>query len=69
LPPGIDILKKSFTLSALDEKGEAITNFFTYPCTRKGFEKLVHKIFSLKLKKSEIVIAGLLHSKEVLAGN
>lgn len=53
---GIDISKKSFTVSVLDEEGEAITKSLTYPCTRKGMEKLVDKISSLKLKKSEVVI-------------
>ncbi len=53
---GIDISKKSFTVSILDEEGEAITKSLTYPYTRKGFEKLVDKISSLKLKKSEVMI-------------
>lgn len=30
---GIDISKKSFTVSVLDEEGEAITKFLTFPCT------------------------------------
>ena len=53
---GIDISKKSFTASILDEEGEAITKVLTFPCTRKGMERLVDKISSLKLKKSEVVI-------------
>jgi len=53
---GIDISKKSFAVSVLDEEGEAITKFLTFPCTRKGMEKLIDKISSLKLKKSEVVI-------------
>ncbi len=52
---GIDISKKSFTVSVLDEEGEAISKVLTFPCTG-GFEKLVDKISSLKLKKSEVVI-------------
>jgi len=51
---GIDISKKSFTVSILDEKGEAITKFLTFPCTRKGAEKLVDKISSLKLEKNKV---------------
>jgi len=53
---GIDISKKSFTVSVLDEEGEAITKFLTFPCTRKGMEKLVDKISSLKLEKDKTVI-------------
>ena len=45
---GIDISKKSFTVSVLDEEGEAITKVLTFPCTHKGFEKLIDKISSLK---------------------
>jgi len=48
---GIDISKKSFTVSILDEEGEAITKFLTFPCTGKGMEKLVDKISSLKLER------------------
>jgi len=47
---GIDISKKSFTVSILDEEGEAITKSLTYSCNRKGFEKLVDKISCLKLE-------------------
>jgi len=54
--PGIDISKKSFTVSILDEEGEAITKPFTYPCNRKGIEKLVDKISSLKLEKDKVMI-------------
>jgi len=53
---GIDISKKSFTVSVLDEEGGAISKALTFPCTGKGFEKLVDKISSLKLKKSEVII-------------
>jgi transposase len=53
---GIDISKKSFTVSILDEEGEAITKPLTYPCSRKGFEKLVDKISSLRLEKDKILI-------------
>lgn len=53
---GIDISKKSFAVSVLDEEGEAISKVLTFPCTGKGFEKLVDKIFSLKLKKSQVVL-------------
>jgi len=44
---GIDISKKSFTFSILDEEGEAITKPLTCPSTRRGMEKLVEKISSL----------------------
>ena len=30
---GIDISKKSFTVSVLDEEGEAISKVLTFPCT------------------------------------
>ena len=53
---GIDISKKSFTVSILDEEGEAITKPLTYPCNRKGFEKLVDKISCLKLEKDKTLI-------------
>ena len=53
---GIDISKKSFTVSILDEEGEAITKSLTFLCTSKGFEKLANKISSLKLKKSQVMI-------------
>lgn len=53
---GIDISKKSFTFSILDEEGEAITKPLTYPSTRRGMEKLVEKISSLKLGKDKILI-------------
>ncbi len=53
---GIDISKKSFTVSILDEEGEAISKVLTFPCTGKGFKKLVDKISSLKLRKSQVVI-------------
>ena len=53
---GIDISKKSFAVSVLDEEGEAITKVLSFPCTHKRFEKLVDKISSLKLKKSEVLI-------------
>ena len=53
---GIDISKKSLTVSILDEEGEAITKPFTYPCNRKGIEKLVDKISSLKLEKDKVMI-------------
>jgi len=33
---GIDISKKSFTVSVLDEEGEAISKVLTFPCTGKG---------------------------------
>jgi len=48
---GIDISKKSFTVSILDEKGEAITKVISFPCTGEGFKKLVDKISSLKAEK------------------
>ena len=47
---GIDISKKSFTVSILDEEGEAITKPFTYPCNRKGIEKLVDKVSSFNFE-------------------
>jgi len=53
---GIDISKKSFTVSILDEEGEAITKPLTYPSSRRGMEKLVDKISSLKLEKDKILI-------------
>jgi len=53
---GIDISKKSFTFSILDEEGEAITKPLTCPSTRRGMEKLVEKISSLKLEKDKILI-------------
>ena len=53
---GIDISKKSFAVSVLDQEGEAITKFLTFPCTSKGFEKLANKISSLKLEKDKTVI-------------
>jgi len=53
---GIDISKKSFTVSILDEEGEAITKFLTFPCTGKGMEKLVDKISSLKLERDKTLI-------------
>ncbi|MEA1965387.1 MAG: IS110 family transposase [Candidatus Aerophobetes bacterium] len=53
---GIDISKKSFTVSVLDEEGEAITKPFTYSCNREGMEKFVSKISSLKLEKDKVVI-------------
>jgi len=53
---GIDISKKSFTVSILDEEGEAIAKLLTFPFTGKGFEKLVDKISSLKLEKDKTVI-------------
>lgn len=34
---GIDISKKSFTVSVLDEEGEPITKFLTYPCTGRSW--------------------------------
>ena len=53
---GIDVSKKSFTVSILDEEGEAITKSLTYPCGREGMEKLVDKISSLKLEKNRVMI-------------
>ena len=44
--PSIDISKKSFTVSVLDEEAEAISKFLTFPCIRKGMEKLTNKISS-----------------------
>ena len=53
---GIDISKRSFTASILNEEGEAVIKPFTYPCNREGILKLVDKIFSLKLEKDGVVI-------------
>jgi len=53
---GIDISKKSFTVSILDEEGEAITKSFAYPCNRKGIQKLIDKISFLKLEKDKVTI-------------
>jgi len=53
---GIDISKKSFTVSILDEEGEALTKSFTYSCNREGMQKLIDKISSLKLEKDKVVI-------------
>jgi len=53
---GIDISKKSFTVSILNEEGEAKTRPFTYSCNREGMEKLVGKFSSLKFEKDKVII-------------
>ena len=53
---GIDISKKSFTVSVLNEEGEAKTRPFTCSCNREGMEKLVGKFSSLKLEKDKVMI-------------
>jgi len=53
---GIDISKKSFTVSILDERGEAITKPLTYSCNREGIERLLDKVSSLKLEKNQVMI-------------
>ena len=53
---GIDISKKSCTVSILDEEGEVMSKVISFPSTGEGFKKLTDKISSLGLKKSDVVI-------------